>query len=213
MLITFTMVYNTFLKYQFKVPLSFKDGYAFPSGHMHFAFIFWTALAVQYKNKLLKAVAFLMIALVGCCLVYKGYHSIVDVLASIGFGGITIILFKIYNTSFKGATSSVIMGIVLIFIAIMLSYSMKEFQSHLYVAFGALFGATIGYYLNISSNLHVKSTVIKLVIGGAGIVTFAMIYTILPAAMQSGWGKFALFFILNLWITFLAEKTAKVCLR
>ncbi|MBS0185629.1 MAG: phosphatase PAP2 family protein [Proteobacteria bacterium] len=92
-LILFTMIFNTVLKVTFEVPLAphlQKLGYAFPSGHMQCAFVFYGWLALRTHSFFLKKT--ILILLIGCAwaLVYLKYHTWWDVLGSIIFGIFTL---------------------------------------------------------------------------------------------------------------------------
>lgn len=92
-LILFTMIFNTALKVTFQVPLAphlEKVGFAFPSGHMQFALVFYGWLALRTEIFFLKRI--ILILLMGCAwaLVYLKYHSWWDVLGSVVFAILTL---------------------------------------------------------------------------------------------------------------------------
>lgn len=83
------IVVNVALKGTFKVPLAAslgKVGYAFPSGHMELATVFYIWLAVAFASTYLRgAIVFLLFG-VGMSLMYHGYHDFKDVLAGVVVG-------------------------------------------------------------------------------------------------------------------------------
>ncbi|MGD9591841.1 MAG: phosphatase PAP2 family protein [Candidatus Berkiella sp.] len=106
-LLLFTMVYNVLLKSIWQNPLPPPlEGWAFPSGHMHSAMIFWGWLAIEFKKIWFSEIVFLILTLVGYGLIQQGYHYPIDVFASIGFGAISLMLYTFINrlSFFKGRT-------------------------------------------------------------------------------------------------------------
>lgn len=98
LLVSFTMIYNLGLKSIWKLPLSIPlEGWAFPSGHMHAAFVFWGWLAIEYHKIWLSEIVFLILCIVAYSLVYHGYHHPIDVAGSIIFGSISLILYWLIN--------------------------------------------------------------------------------------------------------------------
>jgi len=92
-LLMFSMILNAFLKSVFQVPLAEHlniDGYAFPSGHMSSAFVFYGWLLINSKDNLLKIILGSVIVGVGFSLVYKEYHNVYDILGSVFFSSIVL---------------------------------------------------------------------------------------------------------------------------
>ena len=92
----FTVIYNVFLKEIFGVPLEPPlKGYALPSGHMHFAYVFYLYIAIFIRKKITAVPAFALLTIgLGYALHALGYHSLKDIVAAIGFGTLTILLFS-----------------------------------------------------------------------------------------------------------------------
>jgi len=95
-LLLFTVIYNVYLKQLFQMPLPayMHEGFAFPSGHMHSAFVFWGYLATQYRSIMVKAMLGAMIIIGGYGLVYSGYHYPQDILGAWGFGALSIFIYR-----------------------------------------------------------------------------------------------------------------------
>lgn len=94
LLLFFTMVYNAYLKSVFQIPLPiYMEGWAFPSGHMHSAFVFWGALALQARNLIIWALTLFMLLICGYGLIYEGFHTPVDILGAYGFGTLTLLAY------------------------------------------------------------------------------------------------------------------------
>src|SRR5262249_47331907 len=93
-LLTFTLISNFYLKSLWQVPLiAHMDGWAFPSGHMSIAVVFWGYLACIYRNFIFSALVGFMLCLAGYGLVYQGYHYPIDILGSVIFGAISITIY------------------------------------------------------------------------------------------------------------------------
>ncbi|MBS0287635.1 MAG: hypothetical protein JSR17_10085 [Proteobacteria bacterium] len=94
----FTIIYNLYLKSLWQMPLPPPlEGWAFPSGHMHSAVVFWGWLAIEFNKVWFYEIVFFILTFVGYGLVQQGYHYPVDVLASVGFGSVSILLYAIIN--------------------------------------------------------------------------------------------------------------------
>lgn len=94
----FTIVYNLYLKSLWQMPLPPPaEGWAFPSGHMHSAFVFWGWLAIEFGKIWFYEIVFFILTLVGYGLVQQGYHYPIDVFASVGFGSLSIVLYALIN--------------------------------------------------------------------------------------------------------------------
>lgn len=91
-IVFFSSILNTYLKNYWQVPLDPRvgQGYAFPSGHMQIAFVFWGFLAWHFKNLALRIFVGLITLGIGWALVQKGYHIPKDVLASFIAGAIVV---------------------------------------------------------------------------------------------------------------------------
>lgn len=97
-LLLFTMVYNLSLKYTWQIPLPpslDKQGYAFPSGHMHTAVTFYGTLAYGLRRyfRWLPYIAAIIFAGIGWALVFRGYHYPSDIWGSLAFGCLSLIVF------------------------------------------------------------------------------------------------------------------------
>jgi|TARA_Y200000002_G_scaffold132646_1_gene109383 hypothetical protein len=77
----FIMVFNSFLKGIWQVPLPDtlnSSGWAFPSGHMHFATGFWIFLALSSRKSYALSIVFFMLASLAFSLHASGFHHISD---------------------------------------------------------------------------------------------------------------------------------------
>lgn len=98
-LLLFTIIYNYWLKSIWQVPLPeelHKEGWAFPSGHMHSAFVLWGWFLMHCRHTFTRIVVGSMLLLLAFGLVYRGFHFPLDVFAAMGFGIITLSLYSIF---------------------------------------------------------------------------------------------------------------------
>ena len=93
LLILFTMIFNTFLKSLFLVPLNpsiGKEGFAFPSGHMQVSVAFYGWLLWVYPYWTIRSFILLILAGIGYGLIQQGYHNFSDVAAASAVGALTV---------------------------------------------------------------------------------------------------------------------------
>jgi len=150
-LLLFTMVYNVFLKSIWQVPLPPPlEGWAFPSGHMHSAVVFWGALAIEFRRFEFSALVVFTLCLTGYGLIYHGYHYPIDILGAVGFGSFSLFLYNIFKQQPYFKEKPYRLGTQLSFLAIVCMQFMppESLQKwHIWQALGALIGFTIGWAL------------------------------------------------------------------
>lgn len=115
-----------YLKYVFQVPLNpdlGKIGYAFPSGHTMFNFVFWASLIWQSRSAFLLLIAMIIIPINYFAMVYFGYHTWSDIFAGIGFSIPIILFFIIWEFSYASLTGlAIIVGLLSISSHYMLTF-------------------------------------------------------------------------------------------
>ena len=70
------------------------DPYGFPSADVEVATVFWGMIVARNKSLLLRAIALILVPLIGISRIYLGVHSVVDVTAGFVFGIVTILLWN-----------------------------------------------------------------------------------------------------------------------
>lgn len=93
LLILFTMIFNTFLKSLFLVPLNpaiGKEGFAFPSGHMQVSVVFYGWVFWAYAYRGVRGLILLILTGIGYGLIQQGYHDFKDVGAAAAVGLLTV---------------------------------------------------------------------------------------------------------------------------
>ncbi len=149
------MVAVAYLKSQFLVPLKphLGVGYAFPSGHMFMATVYWTTLSFELRHKLLSLLSAVLLALIAIALIHFNYHDSVDVIAGIGFGLLFVIIHILIHRLLDLNESAY--ALFMLAACLILAYVMSVLPSHLYLSFGALGGVTLAslIFKNIPSKL------------------------------------------------------------
>jgi len=166
------MILNVLLKSIFQIPLSThlnKIGYAFPSGHMHSAMVFYGWLLLNTKNSLIKITLGLVLAGVAFGLIYQQYHDIYDVLGAIIFGGITLLIYFPLSKSKAFANKPFLLGYIMIALSagIMWYINITEsLSNHVWMAFMVLCGFTVSWTIfakSITTNPPFLSAIIGFV--------------------------------------------------
>jgi hypothetical protein len=98
LLLSFTIIYNLGLKSIWQIPLLPPlEGWAFPSGHMHAAVVFWGWLAIEVHRAWFTKIVLLFLCIISYGLIYYFYHYPIDVVGAAAFGSFSLFLFWILN--------------------------------------------------------------------------------------------------------------------
>lgn len=146
-LVVFTMFYNIWLKNLFQMPLPPDlglKGFAFPSGHMHSAVVFWGWLALEYRKKWLYGATFLLYTWIAFGLIHHKYHYFIDIIGALGFGALTLGLYYAINkiSLFRKNIGLLGLAIGILLIGFMLLLPNITEKLYLWKAFGVLVGFT-----------------------------------------------------------------------
>lgn len=148
MLMLFTMIYNLYLKSIWQIPLDPPlEGWAFPSGHMHAAWVFWGWLVCHYKKWSLFATFLVAMSLATFGMIDHGYHHLSDVVGAIGFGSLSLLIFYGLNRTIVlkeniFAVSVLMSGLGLLFLCVIPASVQNTL--HIWQAQGGLFGLSLG---------------------------------------------------------------------
>lgn len=198
-LLLFTMIFCRILKEYFAIPLNPAlkiEGFAFPSGHMQSAVVFYGWLFL-YSNKIVRACCIILLCGIGYGLIQQGYHNISDVGAAVGFGLLTIIIF--YNLSRLEFFEKFpyLLGWITIPIAFALMFysdCIKLIPPHLWLAFYALIGFTLSWTIfsdkiSRSFKIHEKISSLLLAFIGIGSIYYFLptFHRTLPDYLQVEW--------------------------
>ncbi len=150
LLLLFTMIYNVYLKALWHMPLpAHMEGWAFPSGHMHGAFVFWGWLAVEYRKFWFSALVFLILCFVGYGLVYSGFHYPIDILGAAFFGSLSILGYYFLNKISYFKEKPERLGFFFIILASILIVLLTPFERkpHMWKAYYGLIAFSCGWWL------------------------------------------------------------------
>lgn len=96
LLIFTSIIVNVALKALFAVPLKphlLKEGFAFPSGHMQTAAVLYGYVMRLYHRKAIPFLCILILGGIGFGLIYRDYHSLIDVIAAVLFARLILIVY------------------------------------------------------------------------------------------------------------------------
>lgn len=208
-ILLFTMVYNVYLKSVWQIPLPPPlEGFAFPSGHMHSAVVFWVALAIEFRRFWFSALVVFMLCLTGYGLIYQGYHYPIDIVGAVGFGSLTLLIYYFLQQLKVFKENPYKLGVPLASLAIffMILLPAASLQKwHIWQALGALIGFTIGWGLlsqkqkkqpfTIQGRQHLRVFSIAL-LGAIGIF-----YLLSMLPMTKNPLIFCQFFLIAIWVS------------
>lgn len=135
------MIFNTLLKYLFKVPLfpHLGPGYAFPSGHMHAASAFYGYTLYKTDNKILKIGLAALLCCLGFSLIHCHFHDLTDILGAVGFTVAELLTYHVISINFGDKVVGV--ASIISAVAIMFALSLiHKVEFHVWLAFYALAG-------------------------------------------------------------------------
>jgi undecaprenyl-diphosphatase len=142
--VCFVMIFNQLLKDIFKVPLlaHLGSGYAFPSGHMHAATIFYGYILFRTGNIVVKIALLVLLGLIGFALVHLRFHDWFDVLGAVAFavteiGGYAF-LRKRVGEKFIGGLALILSLLILLWM-----HFSGQIQAHVWLAFYILVSSII----------------------------------------------------------------------
>jgi len=187
-ILTFTMIYNTFLKSIWQHPLPAPlEGWAFPSGHMHCAVVFWGWLAVEYFKTWFTVMVIFILCLIGYALVYSGYHYPIDVFGALGFGTFSILIYALLKDLSLFKEKPYRLGILLSFLDLLFIFLTIPIgrKMHLWEGLGCSIGFTIGWAFLQTKPKLIFSTLQKLsvlIIGIVGALILIYVSNYLPLA-------------------------------
>lgn len=143
-LLLISMLCNYVLKITFQVPLSpllNKPGFAFPSGHMQSALVFYGWLFLQ-SRLIYKGLIVALLSGVAVSLVHLGFHTYYDIAGAITAGVLLLAMYNFVLTNYPQKLSA----IVLIFTTVLLIYTgiAAYIPAHVWMAYYGVLGLLLG---------------------------------------------------------------------
>ncbi|MDR3179640.1 MAG: hypothetical protein LBT70_01960 [Holosporaceae bacterium] len=140
----FAMIFNTLLKHLFRVPLfpHLGEGYAFPSGHMHAAAMFYGYILYQMVDRRIKMLLAIILMCEGFSLIYCKFHDLLDVLGALGFAVAEIFCYHLIVSKFKekGEKYATAIAIAIALGAMIILSIIYRIENHVWLAFYGLCG-------------------------------------------------------------------------
>lgn len=147
-LMILSALFNVALKVTFQIPLTpllYQEGFAFPSGHMQYAFSLYMWLAIHASKLIIKALATTLLIGIGLGLMYFGYHNIIDVLGAVFFGSLIVIL---YRALWGLNKEKLLLKLAMVFSTCCVIYIgfMYKIEPHVWKSYYALIGILFSEY-------------------------------------------------------------------
>lgn len=213
----FVIIYNSFLKSFFQIAFPTSSTlyeWSFPSGHTHVAFACYGWLCLEYRNRYSIGLFILLMGLITYSILYFKYHHIIDIIATLIFGYITV---KTYHFLLKIPFIQEFqprLAWLLCIVASTLLYFIPNATSlpYLWSALGLFLGTSIGWTL---STKWLPSTHIIFSISRPyymlGHVSTLVIFLLLSqmnnyVSIDTPHGAILLTSLFALWITYLAQR-------
>lgn len=179
-LLLFTMIYNVYLKSLWQMPLPPPlEGWAFPSGHMHSAVVFWGWLAIEYRKIWYAEITFFLLCLIGYGIVYHGYHYPIDILGAVAFGSLSLVLYSLLQRLSYFQQKPYRLGFFLSLLGLIIIGMLppESRKPHMFQALGALVGFSLGWFLSqkrtpLSFGYRPKILLVCIAVSGAFLIAF-----------------------------------------
>jgi hypothetical protein len=196
-LVFISMILNLALKSTFKIPLPpflKQDGFAFPSGHMQTAIIFYGWVMIQFSNIIIRFILFCTLVGIGISLVYFGYHNYIDIVGAVIVG---VLLLFAYHKLFS-LLKNILTWLMLALVSWLMVYIKERYRipEHLWIAYFGFLGVFISDSLFVKNQAKTKdfktkvfTTIIAFIFVFATREIFKLdIFSTLPAfVQQSQW--------------------------
>lgn len=135
------MIFNTLLKFLFKVPLfeHLGNGYAFPSGHMHASCAFYGYLLYKTPRWFVKVLLLLLLGCLGFSLIHCQFHDLKAILGAVGFFILEFAVYYALSRAYGDAWTGVVATAAAIGCMLLLHHCYR-LQFHVWLAFYGLVG-------------------------------------------------------------------------
>jgi undecaprenyl-diphosphatase len=205
-LLLFSMIFNAFLKsiWQIPLPTGVGDGFAFPSGHMQTATIFWFWIGLEFRHKFLWLLIAFLLSGIAFGLVHFNYHTLPDVLGAMFFATLTLTTytFLLKIPFFRIHTPA--SGLILALISVPLLYYNTRDSFFLWLANGSLFGFSLGWLLQSKSDTKIPPLKIKLIqiaVALLGVLAIKCLFLRYIPHPHQAFGVFIVYFVMGFWVS------------
>ncbi|WP_032112878.1 phosphatase PAP2 family protein [Candidatus Paracaedibacter symbiosus] len=202
-LLLFSLVAAAFLKSLFKIPLlpHLGEGWAFPSGHMFTATVFWGFLALKLRNKFITALVIILLAGIGYSLMHFHYHNLIDIVGAVGFAILLIIFYRILLDQTSLGQHTAALSLSMLTLSVLLIYLTPPFKPIFYIPLGTLTGLTLGSFLAEFHPFKKRiPLLVEVILCFAGLVLIYLLSPFLANTILSC--QFVLYFLIGIWLTF-----------
>jgi hypothetical protein len=171
----FSMILNSVLKQYFKVPLfpHLGKGYSFPSGHMHLSCSFFGSVAMNYRNRVIRFVCFMLCLGEGFALYICRFHAVPEIIAGAACAALEILVFQLA----KGRVhSQIVSAAAMLGCAVLtgIHHAFQESEPHIGLACFAFCGCLIS--MRGLKEVEIRSLMVKIL---------AVVVTVVSAEVEA----------------------------
>lgn len=206
-ILLFTMIYNVWLKSIWQIPLPQPlEGWALPSGHMHSAFVFWGWLAIELHKFWFFALIFLVLCFAGYGLLYNVFHYPVDIIAAVGFGALSLLIYYFISKQPYFKDKPYRLGYLLTMLSLIIFGLVAlhhDLKPHMWQALGTLIGFSIGWQQlsqKEATIFSMKQKIIAFMIALSGTIVATYAINQLPLSLSVA--IFVKFLLIGFWISY-----------
>lgn len=210
-ILLFSMILNTYLKSLWQIPLNSNlgtTGWAFPSGHMQGALVFWGWLAWELRQRSLYYVFSSLLIAFAWSMVYLGYHSWEDVVGGVVFG---LLLLPCYHFFIKllPPSRATLLPAFMALLGLPLMGMLPHSFAHLWMAQGALWGLSLGWTLLMRTPQaqlsDTKQALPSFFFSLFGLIIIYGLFSFLRPYMSASTLAFLKAFTLSFWVSYAAQ--------
>ena len=180
-LILVSMIFNCALKVTFQMPLSAvigKEGFAFPSGHMLSATIFFGWLAFRSGSLAIRTLIIVLLTGIGLSLIHFQYHNYYDVLGAIFFALLQMVAYYQLATKKNSILrwSTIFVSTILV---IYIYLKFRQIVSHIWMAYYALIGFILSekIFLRVNIPCSVLEKIVRTIICFSSVCGIVFIFS------------------------------------
>lgn len=205
MALLLSIMINGLFKTLFAIPLlpHLGEGYAFPSGHMQTAVVFWGYLLTKTSLPILRLLGVLVLCAIGYALVYFNYHKWIDIAGAVAVGSALVFIINKIETYPFGKNLPLLASMYAL-IALAAAPFISPFKVHHWGTMGFLFSFTFCLLLTkVPTNSSFISQCFEVVLITAGVVLGYYLYDYLDIKNPANLSKTLVFsqcFLIGTWI-------------